>query len=122
MGAELDKSRKRVRVLREALEFYADEDHWVTAISGLSVAALNKGKIARAALRGEEEQMSKEHTIYRSLYAIGQQVSMPLMGDTTCTVEAVRFTESKVKYDLLVESPEGPTVIYNVDGALLEER
>ncbi len=69
----------------------------------------------------------KLHTNYPSRFEIGEKVTLDfwLSGKIKgCTVDAVRFTEGKVRYDILVpiketsepeEQPSYLTLIENVD-------
>lgn len=73
----------------------------------------------------------KLHTNFPSRYAIGEQVILNfwLSGKIKgCIVDAVRFTESKVRYDILIpirqtsDSEESYlTLIENVDSVCISE-
>lgn len=74
----------------------------------------------------------KLHTNYPSRYAVGEKVTLDfwLSGKIKgCTVDAVRFTESKVRYDILVpvketSAPEEEsylTLIENVDSVCVTD-
>lgn len=74
----------------------------------------------------------KVHTKYPSRYAIGEKVTLDfwLSGKIKgCTVDAVRFTESKVRYDILIpiketSAPEEEsylTLIENVDSVCVTD-
>ena len=57
----------------------------------------------------------KLHTMYPSRHAIGDRVALSFGefgGVGTCIVDAVRFTEDKVRYDILVP------LVYDRDGEL----
>ena len=74
----------------------------------------------------------KLHTNFPSRYAIGEKVTLDfwLSGKIKgCTVDAVRFTESKVRYDILIpiketSAPEEEsylTLIENVDSVCVTD-
>lgn len=74
----------------------------------------------------------KAHTNFPSRFAIGEKVTLDfwLSGKIKgCTVDAVRFTESKVRYDILIpiretSAPEEEsylTLIENVDSVCVTD-
>ena len=67
----------------------------------------------------------KLHTNYPSRYAIGEKVTLDLVSVkiTGCKIYEIRFTDSKVNYDIMIPLSEelGFTKIENVDSFFVRD-
>lgn len=68
--------------------------------------------------------MEKQHTDYPSRYSIGESALITLdnISFHQCTIESIRFTESKVFYDVKIFiSNFGEYILRDVDSLLISD-